>query len=74
MAAWLGWGEGSEAPFAAGWGSQVLFAREKTGYMSDLQGKARSWGTEHQDRPEQTADVKSRGRDECKQKRKGNMN
>lgn len=74
MAAWLGWGEGSEAPFAAGWGSQVLFAREKTGYMSDLQGKARGWGTEHQDRPEQTADVKSRGRDECKQKRKGNMN
>ena len=47
---------------------------EKTGYMSDLEGEARGWGTEHQDRPEQTAEVRSRGRDECIQKRKGNMN
>lgn len=38
---------------------------EKTGYMSDLEGEARGWGTEHQDKPEQAADVRTGGRDEC---------
>lgn len=71
MAAWLGWGEGTRGPFAAEWELQVFFAGEK---MGDLEGEARGWGTERQDRPEQTADVRSGGRDEYILKRKGNVN
>jgi len=43
-------------------------------YVSDLEGEATGWGAEHQDRPEQAADVSSGGRDSCIHKRKGNMN
>lgn len=42
--------------------------------MLDVEREARGWGKEHEDRPEQTADVRSGGRDECIQKRKRNVN
>lgn len=71
----FGWagemGEGSKAPFAAEWGSQVFFAGKKTDYVSDLEKVARSWDTGHQGRPEQAADARSRGRTESIQRERG---
>lgn len=76
--AWQAGDNGSFAGLERGEQSSLCYRVEITGFIcreeDGLPVRSGGWGAEHQDRLKQTADVRSRGRDGCIQKRKGNMN